>query len=366
MMIAYHMPERDLYTDGSGLLQKFPAPLSFRCVVWYTNTCQRLLWRCNSMKKISNLLALLLLLAGCQIAASLNGNPGNDLGPTGGTVSSADSSQPPTEGDRFSYLEAWCPDTSGEGSNFEDRSKIGSTKIVTREELGGEFIQEESRTLTYYRTVNWSDNDLPVNKRFDTYGTMDRYVDEEGIEYSYLYNTDLLLAVYRYVLWSELPQESAIPEAEALKIASEFLSKIRKDAAEYQLLSIFYEQAGRYIVHYRKHVSGFGTDAVMWVQVEADGKITSFAENSYKRYDNITLSDREVQRAETAATASLERTAKAITQEIGGSKVTYETRDSYISIDDDGCIVLVVEYRYKGESLGGSMFTRHYEQIKKA
>lgn len=67
--------------------------------------------------------------------------------------------------------------------NFQNENLVGTQRNL---ELDKSII-----TLTYSYSMNA--NDIAVTERNDVYGTQDIFVDEDGREYYYLYNTNKFL-----------------------------------------------------------------------------------------------------------------------------------------------------------------------------
>ena len=285
------------------------------------------------MKKVLAILFVFVLLSSCAPPVTPNNNAASEGQPTENPTTQP-SQSPVTQDPRDAY-EKWDPNSSGNSALCFDESKRESKKILTSKDLGGTFLAgADSVSLTYLRTAN--NKDLPVNKRADSYGTVDVYVDDVGVEYSFLYNTDVLCGVIWYdAPYTYLPQEEAIPEKTAVEAANKFISAIRDDSNEYKLIYCTYTQNGEYSLSYYKPVDGHKSDDEIWIWMQPDGEITYFSEHNYKRYDNVSVTDDEMKLAK-------EDGEKAIKEHIEKleSGTEYEIEDSYISKNDEGEIVL--------------------------
>lgn len=204
-----------------------------------------------------------------------------------------------------------------------------SSKVQDR---GKTVVSNSERIfLKYVRTENLKE--LPVSKRVDSYGTYDVYVDENQTEYLYLYNSDVCCGYKMNIVGIATLQADAIEKSKALEIANEFLRETRVNYNEYQLASCVYDElAGYYDIQYYLPIDGYKSDDIFRVWVDATGKVTSFSEFNYKRYDNIKV------RAEKYAKAD-QKLAGVVTKNTENSNFTIV--DEYISINDSGDVILI-------------------------
>lgn len=192
-------------------------------------------------------------------------------------------------------------------------------------------INESSKTLKYVRTENIKD--AAVDKRSDSYGTYDVYVDNQKTEYLYLLNTNLFCGIKDENVGQATPQSDAIAEANAKDIAFKFLKSFSSTASSYKFLSCVYDElAGIYDIQYYMPISGYKTDDICRIWVNAKGEIKAFSAFNNERYKNITVSENAVKNAQN-------KISNKITATKGTSE--YEIVDSYITINDDGKLALV-------------------------
>lgn len=190
-------------------------------------------------------------------------------------------------------------------------------------------IDSEKTALTYVRTENL--REVPASERADHYGTYDIYVDEKQTEYLYLLDTDVCCGFKMSEVGTATPQQEAVSQEKAMAIANEFLETTRSNSEAYELLSCVYNELGGYYdIKFYFPVSGYKSDDIFRLWVNAQGEITSFSEFNYKRYDNLTITAE--QRLEAARQINKIRSNDA-------QKISVV--DTYISINDSGEVVLV-------------------------
>lgn len=210
---------------------------------------------------------------------------------------------------------------------YYDEAKVNTAVKTTT-------IDAEEKTLSYVRTENLKEKS--VDSRADKYGTYDVYVDQAQTEYLYLLNSDILCGFKMKVVGEATAKEDAIEEAKAMSIADDFLKRIRSNAQEYKFLSCEYDElAGYYDIQYYLPVGGYKTDDIFRLWVNAQGEITSFSEFNHKRYDDLNVSAVGYKKAGNA----LESNIKTSIGTAGDIK--YSVVDSYISVDDNGEVILV-------------------------
>ncbi len=214
------------------------------------------------------------------------------------------------------------PDDSDYGSYYDQTPGKVTEKSIT---IGSREI-----ALRYDRTENLKDK--PVSKRADIYGTYDVYIDEGLTEYLYLFNTDVYCG-FKYVDVGMATEEKfAISREKALEIANGFLEANRENPDDYKLESCEYiEWAGYYDIQFYLTVKGYKTDDVLRIWVNAEGKVTSFSEFNFKRYDKLSIDPEKYKKAEQSIDKKIEKQRK---------ETDVSVVDSYISIDDSGKEIL--------------------------
>ncbi len=214
-----------------------------------------------------------------------------------------------------------------EGDNYGAYYDDSKGKIMER------VMEVDSKkiTLKYARTENLKEQ--PASKRADDYGTYDVYIDDSQTEYLYLLNSDVYCGFKLSSVGIATEKEKAVSQEEALEVANDFLMANRGNYRDYKLISCEYsELAGYYDIQYYLPISGYKSDDIIRLWVDAQGKVTSFSEFNYKRYEHIKVDPEEYAKAD----KKLAETIATQTQKANLSVV-----DSYISIDDSGNIILV-------------------------
>lgn len=202
--------------------------------------------------------------------------------------------------------------------------KQNSTKQAT---LNG----KSSGTLTYKETMNRSD--APVNRRSDIYGTYDVYADEDGNEYVFLLNSDLLCGYKAQDSYEEmLSSGSAVSQEEAKTAADSYVASVLgDDSIQYIFQDITLTQGNIYYVTYAFCLNGIKTDddCVVWVR-SSDGTIAAYHAFNRGRYDGYTSRNLST----SAARAKLEEQIPIV------KSADYEIFDQYITKTDDGRLVM--------------------------
>lgn len=194
-------------------------------------------------------------------------------------------------------------------------------------------VDSQKTTLKYVRTENLKEN--PVSKRADSYGTYDVYADDSQTEYLYLLNTDIYCGFKLSNVGVATEKEKAISQEDALEVTNKFLKANRDNYRDYKLISCEYsELAGYYDIQYYLPISGYKSDDIIRVWVDAQGKVTSFSEFNHKRYDRVKIDPEKYSRAD----KKLEKTIATQTHKTNSN---FNIVDSYISIDDSGNVILV-------------------------
>ena len=217
------------------------------------------------------------------------------------------------------------PDGDDYGAYYDDGEGKTMEKVIE--------IDTRKITVTYVRTENLKE--LPVSKRADSYGTYDVYTDDCGTEYLFLLDTDIYCGFKYGNVGMATEKEKAIPQNKALEIAGGFLKANRDNYSDYELISCEYsELAGYYDIEFFLPVSGYKSDDIIRLWVDAQGTLTSFSEFNYKRYESVTIDPEKFAQAD----KKLDETIAAQIK-----KADYSVVGSYISIDDAGNVVLIKE-----------------------
>lgn len=217
------------------------------------------------------------------------------------------------------------PDSVPAGDDYG--AYYDEAKSKTKERAA--VIRSEKTALTYVRTENL--REVFASERADNYGTYDVYMDEKQTEYLYLLDTDVCCGFKMSNVGTATPQQEAISQEKAMTIAEGFLEDARSNSDTYRLLSCVYNELGGYYdIKYYFPVSGYKSDDIFRLWVNAQGEVTSFSEFNYQRYDNLTITAE--QRLEAARQINKTRLNDA-------QKISIV--DTYISINDSGEVVLV-------------------------
>lgn len=208
------------------------------------------------------------------------------------------------------------------GSSME-LLKQNSTKQVT---LNG----KNSGTLTYKETMNR--RDAPAFSRNDNYGSYDVYADEDGNEYVYLLNSDMLCG-YKAKDATDIMDYTgkAVTNDIARKTADAYMESVfGNDAQKYRFESIEVQDTVFY-VDYCFYLDGTKTDdqVTLWIRT-TDGAVSAwhaFNRGRYDGYANRNLSA-------SAAKAKLEEQIPLV------KSADYEIFDQYITKTDDGRLVM--------------------------
>ncbi len=215
------------------------------------------------------------------------------------------------------------PEGNAYTSYYDDSGDKEMEKTVS---LGSEEI-----SIKYVRTENLKEQ--PLSKRADSYGTYDVYADDEGTEYLYLVNSNICCGFRKDDTGAAMDEDEAISEAEALAVAGEYLSQNRENKDEYNVFSCEYsEQLGYYDIKYYRQACGYKTDDILKIWVNAEGSITAVSEFNYKRYDDLSISNEQYEKADSTLANTIANDKKSSNKEVV---------DTYISMDDSGRVVLV-------------------------
>lgn len=214
-----------------------------------------------------------------------------------------------------------------------DGDEYGAYYDDSKGKIMERVLEDDSQktTLKYVRTENLKEN--PVSKRADSYGTYDVYADDSQTEYLYLLNTDIYCGFKLSNVGVATEKEKAISQEDALEVTNNILKANRDNYRDYKLISCEYsELAGYYDIQYYLPISGYKSDDIIRVWVDAQGKVTSFSEFNHKRYECVKIDPDKYSQAN----KKLDETIATQTQ-----KTNLNVVDSYISIDDSGNVILV-------------------------
>lgn len=221
------------------------------------------------------------------------------------------------------------PTISADGEDYGAYNDSNNEKALEKKL----FVDTKTITLKYIRTENLKEK--PVSKRADSYGTYDIYGDDEQTEYMYLLNSDIYCGFKMSTVGVATKKDKAISEDKALSIAEDFLAKNRANHGDYIFHSCEYsELAGYYDISYYLPVSGYKSDDVVRIWVNARGKVTSFSEFNYLRYERLTIDTSKYAKAD-------QKLSEAVAAQ--GNKASYTVVDTYISVNDSGRAILIKE-----------------------
>lgn len=236
------------------------------------------------------------------------------------------------------------PETSADGENYGAYNDSDDEKAFEKKL----FVGTKTITLKYLRTENLKEN--PVAKRADSYGTYDIYVDDEQTEYMYLLNSDIYCGFKLNVVGTTTEKDKAISEDKALSIAEDFLTNNRANHSNYVFESCEYsELAGYYDIRYYLPISGYKSDDVIRIWVDAQGKVTSFSEFNYLRYERLIIDTEKYTEADKKLIEFVDTQA---------NKTNYTVVDAYISIDNSGRTVLIKEVDFTITTNGETFIQR--------
>ncbi|MBQ7060766.1 MAG: hypothetical protein IJM85_03185, partial [Clostridia bacterium] len=131
------------------------------------------------------------------------------------------------------------------------------------------------------------------------------------------------------------PETDPITEEKAIEYAEAFLDSIRT-ATAYSFVSAEYMDTGMYYeITYVFPVFTYKTDDIMRIWVTADGRVSSFSEFMYGRYDSLKTSSAWCNGVESAKTSLQASIAAALTG------ANYSINDYYLTYNDDGDLEVV-------------------------
>jgi hypothetical protein len=214
--------------------------------------------------------------------------------------------------------------------------------------------------LKYEKTEILSE--LPVKKRADDYGIYDIYIDNDEIEYLFLYNSDLFCGFWYNASNITKTKEKLINIETAIEIAQNYIKKIRDDYTSYEFVEILGDDNTVnfcYEIYYYKPISRYKSDDILRIWIDTTGEIVLCTEFNYKRYDDVKYIDGEkVKNAEEKILRSFDDFIKN-----GG---LIEVQDSYISFSDKGQLELVLDIiiRTPSENNDGySVYAHGFRQL---
>lgn len=205
-------------------------------------------------------------------------------------------------------------------------AKANFTKQVT---IGG----ENSGTLTYKETQNIKD--APANSRSDNYGTYDVYKNENGDEYIYLLNSDLLCG-YKAHDATDIMDHTAtvITQTDAKKAAAAYINSLfGNDAQKYQFESIETTPSNVFYIDYCFYLGGVKTDdkVTLWVRT-TDGTVSAWHAFNRGRYADLARQKQNISLS--ANKSKLQKQLPIIESE------NYKIDEQYLTLSDDGTLVM--------------------------
>ena len=237
------------------------------------------------------------------------------------------------------------------GAYYDDSESKGLTRIVSN--------GKNQVTVYYVRTENI--RNVSVSSRDDSYGTYDVYVDrEDNTEYLFLYNSNLLCGMRKENAGS-LNRDNAISESEAISIATAWVRARQSNGNEYVLDNCFYEECGGYYdIQFFLPIMGYKSDEIVRLWVDLQGNVNAYSDFNHGRYNMIALTPEKYANAQSILS---DRIAGMFTS------CTREIRNTYVSKNDQGEVVLVMEVYFtksvdngNGEIVGEFVWGEKYEQ----
>lgn len=201
----------------------------------------------------------------------------------------------------------------------------------------------EKRSVNYKETFNQSN--MPVDKRSDTFGTFDIYVDNNQNQYIYLYNSSILCGYKKNTVYGDyLAQDKAINEDTAKETCDNFLLKAITNDQTYVFDNIYYdEREAVYIVEYVSFIDSVKTDdkCILWITANGDiGAYSMFNNNRYLKYSDIKIDIEKIDSQFKGKT----------------SKENYKLNNNYITLDDNGKLVMVYDIYLTDQHMSQSIY----------
>lgn len=217
---------------------------------------------------------------------------------------------------------------SHEHGNYNEEVKSGNIRSVV--------INDKKHEVKYQYTKNIKNTSL--DERNDSYGTYDIYVDNEGTEFSYLHNTNILCSMIKGNAYQSVFQVNAIKEDVAKENASRYMKTIMSNFESYDFDYCFYDDnTGVYSMCFINKLSGIKTDDAIYVWVSADGEISAFSmfyRDRYEKYKDIAI---DLDKNELDFKKQMDNMINC------SANNKYKVNNGYISLDDSGKLVYVRE-----------------------
>ena len=212
---------------------------------------------------------------------------------------------------------------------FINKGQIGNFRTVS--------YRNHKIMLVYSNTENYTQKDRESGRLFpaerpDNYGIYDMYTDEQGSEYRFLYNTDILCGMTCKV---EVDPEIHINKDQAAEMAKEYLFTVfPKEAVDAYVLESCaeYEYSPEYSITFYKPLGGYKTDDEIDIRMYTDGRVISFSAPKFSRYDRFQDAADKIDREKN-------RIAFEATLEAGPEstfKGTREIRDGHVTLTQKG------------------------------
>lgn len=190
-------------------------------------------------------------------------------------------------------------------------------------------LEGKTETAAYLSTKDYSKTDL--QRGSDGYDKYDIYKDSGGNMFYFLHSGNLLCSVIKRFAYQSVPQEKAVPEAQAQKTAETFASAEMGNISGYTFKSSSYESgSGYYSVLYVKKLAGYDTYDTLNVLVGADGEPLAFSalnRGRYDKYAGVKIDSAKIKAALDAAASKM-----------GACK--YDVDEARIGIGSDGKLTL--------------------------
>ena len=212
-------------------------------------------------------------------------------------------------------------------------------------------FDEKQYQLTYKHTDNWKD--APVGKRSDSFGTYDVYTDGTKAEFSFLYNTDLLVGANMFKNYCDPgPENEWIDEKEAIAVADSFIKNHLENFSEYQMDYFKYSECeGIYTITYFRPLNGYKTNDKISLWIAVNGEIERFFFHNLNRYADAKISESAYKEAQDKLISRLD-------EKFGKDK--YTVIGYCLTKDDEGYMELLVnvEYYFFGTERAGDVLSQ--------
>ena len=236
------------------------------------------------------------------------------------------------------------PDEDAYGAYYDDSENKAITRAVNN---GTNLI-----TVYYVRTENL--RNVSVSSRNDSYGTYDVYEDEEGTEYLFLYNANLLCGMRKSSVGSQT-RENAIDESQAIAIAEEWIRSKKRNGNDYVFDTCVYEESGGYYdIMFYLPIEGYKSDEIVRLWIDLQGNINAYSDFNQNRYGMVSVTPEKLAEAQRKLMDLLETKYADSGKEV-------EVNSTYVSKNDAGETVLVMMVVIK-EPDEGIMYGELFEQ----